>query len=294
MVANARRLLRSVRSETDVVQLGDSMLSWCHPDDDDQRLFPQMVRESLGHRHYVSVHGPGYHMGIYHRYLKMLAMQGTLPRLLIVPLTYRQCAQMWSRHPRNGYAFATAKLDEFLTRGRPAWSMIARRQRKDPAAMAQFRALTHPCRWEGTKTNGEFIDLIRNGSRDDATIRHTYAYLHGEALNPRQFAVRRVEDFGRYAASLGVPVIAYENPVNVETGSSAWGEHFRAHTQRNIDIVSQALLAGAGRLGRVCRTGTTVGADSFVFPHDGIEHQRDTGRLLLAAAIVQEAASTGW
>lgn len=294
VVANARRLVAASRDGLDVLQLGDSMLTWHHPDDADPRLFPEMVAGVFAGRRFASFHGPGYHAGVYHRFLALLAARERLPRLLIVPLTYRQCAQMWDRHPRNGYAYAMAQLDGVLASRRPGWAIAARRQRKDPAVMERFRGFRHPCEWEGPRTNGEFIDAIKGAEPTPTTVRLTYTYLHGEALDPDRPAVRRVEELGRFAADLGVPVIAYENPVNVETGASVCGEQFVSHTQRNVEIVSQALLAGGGDLIRVCRTGTSSPASSFVFAEDGVEHQRDTGRLMLAGAIAEHAAATGW
>jgi hypothetical protein len=296
VIANLRRGLREARRAggLDVLQLGDSMLTWRHPSDVDQRLFPAMIQDALPDRRVIAIHGPGYHMGVYERILRNLVARGRVPKLVIVPLTYRQCAQMWDRHPRNGYAHATKHLDRLSRRGRPT-PVWAPAQAKDPAVMDAFRALQHPCLWEGPRDNGTFIDLIRGGRRGDPeTVAHTYAYLHGEALRPDLDAVVRVTRFGAYTAALGIPVVAYENPVNVETGEKHWGEKFTRQTERNIQLVSDALVVGTGPLGRVARTGTTVGAESFIDPDDGIEHQRGDGRAMLARSVAELVASAGW
>lgn len=296
VIAGVRRTVREAeRTTLDVLQLGDSMLTWSHPDDRDKRLFPEMVRGAFPERDVVAVHGPGYHMGVYERILRLIIERGHRPKLVIVPLTYRQAAQMWVHHPRNGYPYAMDHLDRLIGTRPPTWRLRAPRQVPDPAVMEAFRALSHPCLWEGPRDNGTFVDLIRGGSRGDPeTIRHTYAYLHGERITASHLGVRRVEEFGAFTRSVGIPVVAYENPVNVETGAAAWGDQFRAHAQHNVTVLSDALLRGTRELGLVARTGTSVGADSFIDPEDGIEHQRDEGRLMLAEALAELARTGGW
>jgi hypothetical protein len=275
---SARRLVRALRSgRPDVLFLGDST-SYAFHVDGDLRPVPTMLRRLLKSQSVFSMGNAGYFADIHDAYLGLVEQSDVRP-IVITPLATRMHIHNWRFHPAYTYAQEIAAI-RALSLADPHVPKLPKS--KPPAeAFTEFRAM--PCRTVlGEFPVGYYIKQVqREDLPQEERSRWWYAYLHGsEIVDGPHLDLLRKE--GQTLARLGCPVVAYQSPIDVATGTRLLGEEWARVVQHNLDLVEQTLLDSVGPKATVLRTGTAFATYEFNNPADAIEHLRGPGRRRLA------------
>lgn len=283
-VRKARALGRLARGGSpDILELGDSMVSWVAPYDSDKRPFHRMLKDSFGPATtFLAVHGGSYNPLIYNEYVRLLEWQPARP-LVILPLCVRVHTLPWIEHPLYGHRRASDFLSTVDA------STPLRRIRKGlepptPTDFARFHALKFPT-WAGDLTIGDYLRQLKGADRsDEDAARLLYAFHHGGEIE-RGDPLEKLRELGGRLRRLGVRVVAYQTPVPVEKGVELHGSSFYELAERNFATLESAFESGYGRV-PVLRTGLSAPTAHFIDWRDGSEHLNQHGRAAIAAAVV--------
>lgn len=286
-VRKARRLARQARtSSMDVLELGDSMVSWTAPHDTDKRPFHRMLKESLGPEATMHVvHGGSYNPPIYNQFIRMLEGRPTRP-VVIMPLTPRVRTLPWIEHPAYGLREPT----RFLSAVGPETPLRKIRMGSAPVTREEFErfyALKFPT-WAGDLTIGDYVRPLKAGQLgEQEAVRLLYAYHHGGEVEAGS-SLDSVRELGERLRRLELPVVVYQTPVPVEKGVELHGSQFYDLAERNFAMLEEAFMAGYGHVD-VLRTGLTAPTSHFIDWRDGSEHLNEHGRSTIATAVVKAA-----
>jgi hypothetical protein len=284
------RDVRRLRSGTpEVLYVGESVLTFVGPHDEDQRNLPTMLADDLdlGSR-LLALHGGGYHADLLATYLEIAATLPHRPRVVVVPLWVRGRFLPWIEHPRFGHVDVLRRLSAFDPAAPgPRGSL----RRASTADFEDYYRRPHPTVL-GDLTVGEYAQPLKARSlpRDEA-LRLLYAFHHGARLTQGSPAMDAVIRLGAAAKAMGCPVVAYETPLSVETGERVLGPEFRAVVEHNFAVMGAAYRTGAGADVEVLATGTAFSEQEFIDPTDGSEHLNESGRVRLAGLLAQGVRS---
>jgi hypothetical protein len=95
-------IVKGSMKKSDIVYMGDSVLSAFNHKDADQRPLPDLLSEKLG-VHIVMLNHGGYHAGMYLDYLRYLVNANKAPSLLIVPINMRSFSPEWDTNPGHQF-----------------------------------------------------------------------------------------------------------------------------------------------------------------------------------------------
>lgn len=288
-VRNARRLVRALRrTPLDVVYLGDSTTSFVAPEDRDRRPLHAMIADELAPD--ASIHstfGGSYHADL------LADLAGLLPEcpsrpIVIVPLWIRGRYLPWIEHPVYGHQQAMAFLRE-LPRRTPTWRIRASFPRPAPAAFERFYQLRFPT-LVGDLTIGDYVRPLKDPDRfrehPEERVKLIYAYHQGAALDRHGPEMAAVTRLGRVLRDLGVPVVAYQTPLSVQTGAEIYGPAFTELAVKNFAILDDAFREGVGEDVTIIQSGMAFPPDQFIDPRIADEHLNEVGRRRLTDLIV--------
>jgi hypothetical protein len=286
---SARRLIAALRAgKPDVLFLGDSTSYAFHVDGDIQPV-PRMLRRLLKSQSMFFTGNAGYFADIHDAYLRLVEQSDVRP-IVITPLATRMYINNWRFHPAYTYAAEIAAV-----RALSIWAPDVPKLPKPkplPEAFTEFRAMA--CRTVlGEFPVGHYIKQVqREDLPQEERSRWWYAYLHGtEIVEGPHLNLLRME--GETLARLGTPVVAYQSPIDIATGTRLLGEPWAQVVQHNLDLLERTILDTVGPKATVLRTGTAFATYEFNNPADAIEHLRGPGRRRLAhmlADAVQQAS----
>jgi len=286
-VRRARALSRLARTKPiDILQLGDSVVSWIAPYDSDRRPIHRMLKDSFGPEIMThTAHAGSYNPLIFNQFVRMLEGHGARP-LVILPLSVRASTLTLLEHP----AYGQKQASRFLSTVDATTPLRKIRQGFPPPTQsdfARFHELRHPT-WAGDLTIGDYIRGLKSAElNEEEAGRLLYAYLHGgEVVQGPPLDV--VRELGERLRTLGLPVVAYQTPVPVEKGVELHGPEFYALAERNFEVLEDAFVAGYGDVS-IVRTGLTAPTTHFIDWHDGTEHLNELGRTAVTAAVVDAA-----
>lgn len=288
-VRRARIMMDRLRkSQVDVLAFGDSMWVFTAPYDEDQRHLAAMITHELGSE--ITMHdvvGAGYNANLIDAYLG-LAQRGGFRPVVIVPLTVRFLTVAWSEHPNYTYRGAVTAISE-MPGDIPLWRI--RKAVRSPSA-ADFEAYDklEITTFGETAPIGDFRRRIKQPERygldREGREKLLYAFHHGEKVGPEAPSLEAIRQLGRRIASMGSPVVAYEEAVPVARGEELHGPVFRSQTLENQESLRDALQEGFGDTIEILRTGSTFSTEEFIDPEDACEHINAAGRLRLTELIV--------
>lgn len=282
-VRKGRKLLTLLRTAPpDVLYLGDSLVSFISPQDQDVRNLAQLVVDGIGPAGQVhTLHGGSYHPALHDAYVRLI--EGTAARpVVVVPLCVRVRTLPWIEHPVFGHRRATDYLAGVDPAG-PARQIRAGFPRPTPSEFERFYRLPHHT-WAGELTVGDYIRELKANPTGDDRVPMLYAYHHGGAVQTGA-AMDDVTRLGRRLRDLGVPTVVYQTPVPVQHGSHIWGEGFRDLAAANFTALDAAFRAGYGEDAEILQTGLIVPTEEFIDPKDASEHVNEKGRARLAEII---------
>jgi hypothetical protein len=242
-----------------------------------------MLRRLLKPQSVFFTGNAAYNPGIYDAYLGLLEQSDVRP-IVITPLQTRMLINHWRFHPAYTYAEEIAVI-RALSISDPDVPKLPKQ--KPPAdAFTAFRAM--PCRTVlGEFPVGHYIKQVqREDLPQEERSRWWYAYLHGSEIvdGPHLDLLRKQ---GETLARLGCPVVAYEAPIDVATGTRLLGDEWAQLVRRNLDLMGQTIRDTVGPKVNVLRTGEAFATYEFNNPADAIEHLRGPGRRRLAHMLAE-------
>lgn len=286
-IRKARRLIRDLRAgRPDVLFLGDST-SYAFHFELDVRPVPAMLRPQLGSRSMFYVGNAGYYADVDDAFLSLVEKSDVRP-IVIVPLPNRMYIDNWRHHPAYQYTEEIAAIRALS----PADPHVPRLPATKPPAerFKEFRAM--PCTTVlGTFPVSHYIaQLHRSDLSQEEKSRWWYAYLHGTRVGP-QVHIDRLRTMAATLSRLGCPVIAYQSPIDVTTGTRLLGDEWRNVVEGNFSVLEQTFLDVVGPKATVLHTGTAFTPEEFNNPHDAIEHLKSPGRRRLATMLADAVKS---
>lgn len=283
-VRKARMLLRQARKDNiDILELGDSMVSFVAAYDTDKRPLHRMLKDAFDPgAQFVAVHGGSYNPPIYDQYLRLL--EGTQSRpIIILPLTVRVRTLPWIEHPLYGHKRAVDFLTSVDAQG-PLRKVRLGLTAPTADEFKRFRALKFPT-WMGDLSIGDYILRAKDASLSkDDVAKILYAYHHGGEIVTGG-SLDMVRALGERLRRLDVPVIVYQTPVPVEKGVELYGQSFYDLAERSFATLEDAFRAGYGDI-ETLKTGLNVPTEDFIDWRDGSEHVNDRGRSVIARAVI--------
>ncbi|MCE7984599.1 MAG: hypothetical protein DYG89_25785 [Caldilinea sp. CFX5] len=241
----------------EILYFGDSTL-W-HPEG--SQTTAAMLQELLPDRRIGELSHAAYGMDVYRSYINFMLRQGYRPALVIIPINMRSFSPEWDQRP--GYQFTQEK--RVLALGLPLARAFGR-----PLSLfggyepmiTQDDFLRSPV-YAGTTKIGQVQDfededsvapLAEGGGEQfvyyqelpaDGDYQRLLTYYYMAEVSPNHRKIRAMIDIAQRLQRVGVPVLFYVTPVNVELGDVYVGEAFRQQFAANVNVV-QEQLAGQG------------------------------------------------
>ena len=290
-VRRARHLLTALRkAPPDVILFGDSVLSFVGDHDTDRRRLSAMVSDGFGSDVSVRVvDGPSFNSDIYDAYLKLLVAAPRRP-LVLIPLCVRVHSICLRDHPVHGHKRAIHALRE-LDPSKSAWRVRGSWPKPTQSDFEAFHREHYPTLL-GDLTVGDYLSSIAQAKRsgdEPERLKMLYAYLHGGLLTPNNPALESVTRMARTIRELGCPVVVYQTPAPVETGTRLLGPDLAERTIASLAALNAAYRLGAGTNVNIVESGAAFSESEFIDPSDATEHLNEQGRHRLAEMILTAA-----
>lgn len=269
----------------ELLVFGDSAMFWSEYTDDDRTGLADLVRERLDGVGMQVLMGPGYNPRIVAAYLEALARCAGRPQVVVVPTSVLMASSLWIDHPLYGYGRKTAQLREVI-------AGTSTLKRLDPPAQEDYEEWDRrpaPSLFGARRTAGE-LRLITNSPpqtrwQTALRTRHLMDFYHAEELTLESVGVRLIEEAAAAVSALGLRSLGYVSPVNHEVLKVTLGEASIEHVRRNVAVIEEAYLRGAGDLGRVLDASLACPTGDFADPLHLNEHGRHVMADLMADAL---------
>lgn len=247
--------------------IGDSSLYWTGPGDSSRSHLSDMIQAELEGVRCLPMSAGGYNGRIIKAYLAALERCRSRPRAVLVPTSVQMATTVWLAHPEFGYETHAEQLTALIESG-------ARLPRKlEPPSIEQWDAyhrMPAPSR-TGAQWNVGEVQMVA-GTRGATPaqkadrLRHNMDLHWAERLEPDSPGVRLVAELGSTLRSMGLPSLAYIQPVNHELVGDMLGAGLGEHMERNASLVEAAFREGIGDLGTVVNSITDSPPDEFFDP----------------------------
>jgi hypothetical protein len=288
-IRQARQLVRSLNTDPpDILYLGDSISIWTHPDDKDTRSVQRMICDELGPDvSMFTVTGGSYSARLHESYLRMLEVSDHRP-LIINTLWVRGCTVGWTEHPVFGHKRSIEAMDA-LDLSAPVRRLRTPRPKPAPEEWDAFYRLPYPTVGKPDATIGDFAPLLRDLSRwaedDPERLRLLYLYHYGASIEGT-WGLDAYTQMGKRVRELGCPVVAYQNPIPVDSCREVIGEELVDLAASNWELLDRAYAEGVGDHVEIVRSGMAVREGEFLGRVDSSEHLNEHGRRRLVEMLV--------
>jgi hypothetical protein len=275
----------------DVLLIGDSAMYWVAEDDADQRNLAQVITDEFdGDVRVHAIAGPGYNARMARVFLEALSGCRHRPKLVILPATLAVAAEHMHQHPFWSYQRESSGLREILRAGDRSAKRLPRGTEDD---WEKYDALPAASLFGARRTQGE-LRLVTHGLPDPkhrqpttrwlqvVRLRHVLDSHNGETLTPDSVGVRMIAEMAGSAADLGLQVVAYIPPVNVDLVRKVFKQPGLDHIARNAEVVSNAIEQATHGTGRVVNAVFACPEKDFGDAlHLSIEGRKDFGTLII-------------
>ena len=243
-----RAIQRAYRGDRgpDILIFGDSTMFWTAPGERDRRQIPELIATELGRRTTtISIVGAGYNPRILNAYLGALARCRSRPKAVVVPTSTVMAQATWLEHPRFSYVHAATAVNDAVHRGPGPGIRV-----NSPGAdeWERYDALPAHSLIGDTRTLGELrmIAAMRPTSPWQAEFRtrQLCEYYMAERLSPDSPGVALVAELSRMLATLDVPSVAYQSPLNFQAADRLLGTCVRPLLVKDGEMVTHAFHSG--------------------------------------------------
>jgi hypothetical protein len=253
------RQLRQLRSAYDgrrdgpeLLMFGDSSMYWTGPGDSSRSYLSDMIRAELGAPRSLELYAAGYNGRIINAYLAALAKCRSRPRAVLVPTSVQMAGTIWLAHPEYGYEMVAGQLMELIESDGKLPRSLRRPGLEEEDAYHRMPAPS----MTGADWNVGEVQLLegargRTRSQKADRMRHNMDMHYAERFEPGTAGVRLVAELGSALAEMGLPSVAYIQPVNHELLAKILSPDIREHLEHNAALVEAAFLEGSGELGSV-------------------------------------------
>jgi len=274
--------------ENQVLFLGDSSI---RDTLGDGPTIPQLVEEQLNNVRAIAVDQPGYHLGVFAEYVRLITSLSVRPRAIIIPInlcfldpkiqppgfemnTLQWRIRLW-RHP-----VTRASIRPLIVLKAFSDDLQSRREWLDQRI------------WSAGRPRGCVQDFVGEQFKivtpENMKKKLEFSYLMD--FDPNSSRLSALEELQADAQSLSIPVLAYVVPIDIETGERHHGLRFRELVKMKIK-----------RLRQICsRPGTSFldlsdqlpalrftwrKEESYPYPNSHFDQQ---GMEQIAASLAQE------
>lgn len=303
-IANPDELATQMREvfddrPADVLFFGDSVITAFSICDSGPALIPDVLAQMLG-REVVTIAHWAYSPIVYQDYVKLLRTTAHRPRLVVLPVNVRVFSEQFYRNPDFHFRQRRMRVRRaalgLVPGDFPGW--LLGRVREEIDDELYHRA---PVEIDG-KVLGSNDDIERRAKidevlecldgpydyHDELKLRFTYHYMGRIPEDHPVFAdlERTVEEL----KALGIPVLAYITPIDVEEGTRYVGPRFATRVAENVATVASAL----DRLEIPYENlYLDVGAEDFIDKAYACEHMNQVGRARVAERLARRIRSEG-
>lgn len=276
---------------SDILYLGDSVVERISWHDMDKRTLDRMVADGLsGEKKLLCIAQAAYHFRLYFHLLEVLRSMRNKPGLVILPVNMRCFSPQWDLNPAWQFEEEIQALGAYPQTKR----IPAIRGNADALTYSETeRNLALDLPFTELKCLGQFLDIIKNIPTDlqGKFYRRKQIYiLH--YLNMLQHNHRRLEYLGKtldLLSELNIRALLYITPINYEGGTRHVGQGFMDIVRANAKVVQDYIYPWLGK-DRVCFLNLQeyLISDHFFHADELTEHLNQTGRMMVAQALVNE------
>jgi hypothetical protein len=288
---DVRDLVRMVRSYRRngprVMCWHDSVWISIAREDEDRRPVAPLLREEIGDFFYLG--RGGYHAGVFRSLARTLSRLGSLPELVVFPLTLpRGTSVQWRMRPDLRFEETIRRLDAYAAQPRPFAWVQAPPPFPPPEAWAAYEALPVESRFSTHETVAQFEAAKREPvTSDDERRRRAaelFAFHFGHTTTADNERYVELVDAIRLIRAAGVRAVVYVTPLNVAGGVELLGPGFADHIASELTTVRD-LVAPMGA--EFFDFSAEFGPEQFFHRWHSAEHLRADGRRRLAQLIAE-------
>lgn len=250
-----------------------------------------------------TVANPGYSANLYKSFLHRLGESRNLPDLVVIPINLRNFSANWFSDPTAARSVERAAMELVADPVNIDWwyeYLRARFSGEIRREAAHWKA--EPVIYGGMSlgTRQEIDDTLRRGLGNkksfecwsderfpyakELKLRYQYHYMN--VIGPDHALFDSISSLAAGLKRIGVPVIFYLTPINIEAAGHYIGGHATEHIRTNSAVVA-AWFARHG-LALTDLSGL-LPDEHFVDKTCACEHYDDTGRKLIAERLVAAA-----
>jgi hypothetical protein len=247
-----RRAYDGRRDGPELLTFGDSSMYWTGPGDSSRSYLCDMIRAELGGVRSLDLYAAGYNGRIIKPYLTALERCRSRPRAVLVPTSVQMAGTVWLAHPEYGYEMVAGQLAELVGSDGNLPRQLDRPGVEEEDA---YHRMPAPSMTGASWNVGEIqlLESVRGRTRSQKAdrMRHNMDMHYAERFDSDTPGVRLVADLGAALREMGLPSVAYIQPVNYELLGKVLHPDIREHLEHNARLVEEAFLEGIGEGGTV-------------------------------------------
>lgn len=284
------------KGPSDVLWFGDSTIRFTGDRDKDKTGIDQFfgARSKLS---VCTIASPGFSAQIFSQYVRLLAITRFKPRLVVITVNLRSFSDSLAKRPSVSFPLRRIYTDYRASK------VFAWRDYLDYRFLGREDRLTDvwnrsPVVRDGViiGTNRQVMDAGRIDELLDyapereklfskqLALKFRYHYLMD--VNDNDTMVARLKETGTYLGKLGIPVLLYATPINMQDGEGYVGTGFRAKVENNLAQIASGTAAPNVTF---LDLHSLLESTRFVHKKDVFEHLDTEGRKTVGERVADEA-----
>jgi hypothetical protein len=289
------RLLRffdAKRNPPDILYLSDSVTERVSQVDRDRRTLDQFVSAKLsGEKSLACIAHYSYHPAVYYHLLQVLKTTRHKPEVVILPVNMRCFSPQWDREPSWQFSREIGILERYASGADKSIPWIGDVIEKQEL-YEQFDAEATNFPLTYLNTVGQFRLTIsgKPSSNEQRAYRYRQIFIfhYMYPLDGAHPKVKYLEQTIKLLNDLGVSVLVYNTPVNVQAGRKYVGPEFEKSLQANIDVIAKAIRPHLKDRSLFLDLASFLTSECFFHMDDPTEHLNQAGRNTLAEKLAQQ------
>jgi hypothetical protein len=286
-----RLIDKAVSRKVDIVYFCDSTNFAYGLQDTDRRSISQMLQDIMPEREILAIDHGALHMDMYLAFCQYISRSRNRPNALIIPVNMRSFSLGWDQRPNWQFEKERFFLNYPLLR--PFFKPLAvfKAVRANEISVEQYNQTGVYCDEElvGTVREFDFMCTDPNAVTDD-DIRKKCIFQYMYPLKPDTRKLRSMLQIVKILNSIGVRLILYITPLDMETGQKYLPGRFSDRVGANIQLVKTLLR---NQNVEPLDLSQSVSAENFswtVYPN---EHLDQHGRLFVADSLAKALRDNG-
>ena len=280
-----RLLDKAVSRKMDVIFFCDSTNFAYGLQDADKRPISRMLQDIMPERQVLTLDHGAFNMDIYLAFCRYIARGKNRPNAIIIPINMRSFSPGWDQ--RSDWQFEEERFFLNHPHLRPFFKPLAvfKAVSTNEISLEQYNQTSVYCDEElvGTVREFDFMCTDPNAVADD-DIRKKCIFQYMYPLRPDHRKLRSMLEIVKILNSVGVRLILYITPLDMETGQKCLPGRFSDRVGANIELVKTLLR---NQNVEPLDLSQSIPAENFswtVYPN---EHLDQHGRLFVADSLAK-------